>query len=238
MTTTNSPALITLKMLSVNGAPNIKDVQAALTPYGIVMQYEANNLVFDGNALVPAPVHIPAAAQPAPAPQVQAASPAKKGGRKPGAPTPKVTTTPKAKAATEEQDTAPKAITFEVGSDPEKIWHLIKQGPALTSTQIREKLALGSNIVNTTIYRLKKAGMIRPMSYNAPNGDTLYTSTEWDPKPVVESKNVIPLVSASTALPTPQGDVRELLEVLGESRGDDLDYGDEDEDEESAGDAF
>lgn len=236
MTTTNSPALITLKMLSVNGAPNIKDVQAVLAPYGIVMQYEANNLVFNGNALVPAPVHIPEAPQAAAAPTVQTASPAKKGGRKPGSPTPKVTTTPKAKAAPVEEDTAPKAITFEAGSDPERIWHLIKQGPALTSTQIREKLALGSNIVNTTIYRLKKAGMIRPMSHNAPNGDTLYTSTEWDPKPVVDTKNVIPLVSASSSLPTPQGDVRELLEALGESRGDEaLDYGD---DEDSAEDAF
>ena len=54
----------------------------------------------------------------------------------------------------------------------------------MTSTQIRETLGLGSNIVNTTVYRLKGAGMIRPMSYNAPNGDTLYTGTNSDTKPV------------------------------------------------------
>ena len=73
-------------------------------------------------------------------------------------------------------------IRFEQGSDAEKVWLLLRDGPALTSTQIRETLNLGSNIVNTTVYRLKGAGMIRPMSYNAPNGDTLYTGTNSDKK--------------------------------------------------------
>jgi len=228
--TTNTPCIISIKLLA-STAPNVKDVQAALSGFGTTLQYEAVNLVFDGNGLVPAPVAATPAA--APATPAQAAAPVKKGGRKPGAPTPKVTT--KAKPDTAVDTSAPKAITFEAGSDPERIWTLIRGGMSMTSTQIREKLGLGSNIVNTTIYRLKKAGMIRPMSHNAPNGDTLYTSTEWDPKPAVDTKNVIPLVSGTSSLPTPQGDVRELLEVLGESRGDE-DY--EDEDDNSLGDAF
>lgn len=235
MTTSNTPALITLKMLSVSGAPSIKDVQAVLAPYGIVMQYEANNLVFDGNGLVPAPIHIPEAPQTAAAAPTVAAAPTKKGGRKPGAHPVKVS--PKAKAAPS-TDSGPKAITFESGSDPEKIWQFIRTNVSMTSTQIREKLGLGSNIVNTTIYRLKKAGMVRAMSHTAPNGDTLYTSTEFDPKPLLTDATVIPLVSTKSSLPLPEGDVRELLEVLGESpRGDEV-YEGEGEDEDGIEDAF
>jgi len=184
--TTSTPTIITIKLLA-STAPNVKDVQAALTEFGTTLQYEAVNLVFNGTGLVPAPSPVPVK-QDAP---VQAAAPAKKGGRKPGAAPIKV----KAKA-TGDEETLPKVIhaespdgkviNFEEGSDPHKIWEFIRNNVAMTSTQIREKLGLGSNIVNTTIYRLKKAGMIRPMSYTAPNGDTLYTSTEFDPKSVAE----------------------------------------------------
>lgn len=191
--TTHTPTLITIKLLASASAPSIKDVQAALADFGIMLAYEANHLIFDGNSLVPAPVA--ASVVPAAAP-AQAAAPAKKGGRKPGSGPVKA----KAPKPAEElpnivhaESPDGKVINFEEGSDPHKIWTLIRTSPAMTSTQIREKLGLGSNIVNTTIYRLKKAGMVRPMSYNAPNGDTLYTSTEWDPKhekaePVEEPK--------------------------------------------------
>ena len=97
-----------------------------------------------------------------------------------------------------EQAAATKGISFTEGSDPEKIWQLIRSSAAMTSTQIREKTGLGSNIVNTTVYRLKNAGMIRPMSHNAPNGDTLYTSTEWDQKPS-ETSNRQPVENLSAA---------------------------------------
>ena len=75
----------------------------------------------------------------------------------------------------------------------------------MTSTQIREKLGLGSNIVNTTVYRLKKAGMVRPMSHSAPNGDTLYTSTEWD---------AVPFKVVQASVEEPEGDVRDLISAL------------------------
>lgn len=184
--TVNNPALITIKLLAVSGAPSVKDVTAALSQFGVVMQYEAANLVFDGNALVPAPAPVESAPTISPAP----ATKTKKGGIKPEKQHEVVRrvqaaqATKRAKEKREpKEDSEPKPINLAEGSNPERIFNLIRSGPALTSTQIREKLGLDSNVVNTTVYRLKGAGMIRPMSHNAPNGDTLYTSTEWDPKP-------------------------------------------------------
>lgn len=168
--TTHNPILITIKILA-HTPPFVKGITEDLSKYGSVMHYEATPLTLEGNSLVPAPVStagLPAAEKQDP----PKAAPKEK---------PKVKSTPKL-AVVEEAD-VPKTITFAAGSDPEKIWHLLRDGPAATSTQIREKLGLGSNIVNTTIYRLKKAGMVRPMSYNAPNGDTLYTGTNLDPVP-------------------------------------------------------
>ena len=223
--TTNTPTLITIKLLA-STAPSVKDVQAALAEFGTTLQYEAVNLVFNGTALVPAP-----AAEAPSAPPVAASAPkapAKKGGRKPGAL--KIEVTPEGKrkdTAPTATDTVGKPINFEEGSDPAKIWTLIRTSQAMTSTQIREKLGLGSNIVNTTIYRLKRAGMVRPMSYSAANGDTLYTSTEWDPTPVA----MPPLKTA------PEGDVRELLSALGEAAANEYTEN-PDEDDESDMDAF
>ena len=97
--------------------------------------------------------------------------------------------TPKAKVAEPKPKSSPalrpvgtKPIVFTEGSDAEKVWILLRDGPGVTSTQIREKTGLTSGIVNTTIYRLKNAGMIRPMSHTAINGDTLYTTTHLDAK--------------------------------------------------------
>ena len=183
--TINNPCLVTIKFLAVGGAPNVKDVTAALAEFGSVMQYEAANLVFDGNALVPAPapdVGLPAANSPAPT-----APKAKKGGIKPEKQKEvvrRVQAEQAMKRAKEKQQSGDaKPINLAEGSNPARIFEFIRSGAAVTSTQIREKLGLDSNVVNTTVYRLKGAGMIRPMSHNAPNGDTLYTSTEWDPKP-------------------------------------------------------
>ena len=184
--TLNNPSLITIKILAVGGAPSVKDVTAALSQFGSVMQYEAANLVFDGNGLVPAPapdVGLPASISPAPTVK------AKKGGIKPEKQhevVRKVQAAQATKRAKEKQeakdDGEPKPINLAEGSNPHKIFEFIRAKSSCTSTQIREGLGLDSNIVNTTVYRLKGAGMIRPMSYNAPNGDTLYTSTEYDPK--------------------------------------------------------
>ena len=191
--TTNTPCLVTIKLLAVSGAPVTKDVAAALAQFGTVMQYEAANLVFDGNALVPAPS--PVAAAPVNPPTPAAPKPkVKVGGIKPDKQREAIRNAQAAQAARRAKDkreetTEPKPINLAEGSNPERIFNLIRSGPALTSTQIRETLSLDSNVVNTTVYRLKHAGMIRPMSHNAPNGDTLYTSTEWDPKPAVEVTN-------------------------------------------------
>lgn len=178
-----SPNIISIKIFSA-GPVKVTPQQLAelLAPIGTLVDMTATSMVFDGTALVPAPADTVTITPPpstAPTAPITKAATGTKGGKKAAA---KVASPkqPKEKAA----DEAPKTITFTPGSDPEKIWHLIRSGTALTSTQIREKLSLGSNIVNTTVYRLKNAGMIRPMSYNAPNGDTLYTSTEWDPTPV------------------------------------------------------
>jgi hypothetical protein len=173
--------------------------------------------------------------KPAPAaaaPQAQA----KKGGRKPGAAVPpQVAQARTRREQTQSDSDEQKVIHFEEGSDPHKIWEFIRGNMAMTSTQIREKLNLGSNIVNTTIYRLKKAGMIRPMSHTAPNGDTLYTSTEFDAKPVEASipKVVVPFSAAPKE--KPEGDVRDLLAALGEIDANEFT---QDPDEDSVGDAF
>ena len=197
--TTSTPTLITIKILA-STAPNVKDVQAALAQFGTTLQYEAVGLVFNGTGLVPSSVAVPAASE---APQ--AVPSVKKGGRKPGAPKIEVTGEGKRKAQEATTEGSGKPISFEAGSDPAKIWALIRSGRSMTSTQIREKLGLGSNIVNTTVYRLKKAGMVRPMSHSAPNGDTLYTSTEWD---------AVPFKVVQASVEEPEGDVRDLISAL------------------------
>lgn len=183
--TVNNPALITIKMLAVGGAPSVKDVTAALSQFGVVMQYEAANLVFDGNALVPAPSPVDTTPPISPA---LTETKAKKGGIKPEKHKEVVRRVQAAQAVKRAKDKADEAsgdakpINLTEGSNPARIFEFIRAKSSCTSTQIREGLGLDSNVVNTTVYRLKGAGMIRPMSYNAPNGDTLYTSTEWDPK--------------------------------------------------------
>jgi ribosomal protein S25 len=182
--TTKTPTILTIKILA-STAPSVKEVEAALAQFGSMLQYEAVNLVFDGSSLVPAPAPtVPATTPVVPETKV------KRGGIKPEKHRDAVRKAQVSQAAKRAQDKRnagePKPINLEEGSNPERIFSLIRSGPAVTSTQIREKLGLDSNIVNTTVYRLKNAGMIRPMSYNAPNGDTLYTSTEFDPKPTTE----------------------------------------------------
>ena len=155
----NRPHLLTVKIFSTGDLPTPEALEALFgdSNYNLsLLSVDAMPMRFDGNGLVP--VKAP------PAPKEQ-----------PVAETPKSSPVPKGKKPSKE-------IRFEPGSDAEKVWLLLKDGPALTSTQIREQLNLGSNIVNTTVYRLKNAGMIRPMSYNASNGDTLYTSTAHDSK--------------------------------------------------------
>ena len=163
MSSTFTPYILTIKVFgsgTVSATP--KQISELLSAIGTVVDVTSTPMTFDGDKLVPATP--PAVVRAAAAPSAPAA-------KKAALPAPKVK-----KSGTE--------IRFEQGSDAEKVWFLLRDGPALTSTQIRETLGLGSNIVNTTVYRLKGAGMIRPMSYNAPNGDTLYTGTNSDTKPV------------------------------------------------------
>ena len=185
MKTTFTPHILTIKVFS-SGPIGVtpKQLTELLASVGPIVDITATPMTFDGDKLVPtvaapieeaspaAPVRVKAKAQTkdkaSPARSAQAAQAA-------------------ARSAASKKVTKP--ITFTEGSDPEKIWHMIRNSVSMSSTQIREKLNLNSSIVNTTIYRLKGAGMIRPMSHNAPNGDTLYTSTEWDvpAKPEVDN---------------------------------------------------
>lgn len=156
----NKPHIITIKVFATGTLPTNDQLEALFghqTDFNLaLLAVETMPMKFDGNGLVPIK-------SPPPPKEEPAAEPKK------SSPAPKVAA-PK------------KVIHFEPGSDAEKIWLLLRDGAALTSTQVREKLGLASGIVNTTIYRLKGAGMIRPMSYNAPNGDTLYTTTHLDAK--------------------------------------------------------
>ena len=154
----NKPHIITIKAFIIGEPPTSETIDALLGNYSMwLLSMEATPMEFDGTGLVP----VKAPAEPPKAKIVE--------------PKVKSSPVPKGKKGGIE-------IRFEQGSDAEKVWLLLRDGPALTSTQIRETLNLGSNIVNTTVYRLKGAGMIRPMSYNAPNGDTLYTGTNSDKK--------------------------------------------------------
>jgi len=163
----NKPHIITIKAFLVGEPPTAETIDALLCNHSMsLLSMEATPMEFDGNGLVP----VKASAELTKAKVVEPK--AKPVEAKAKAPQP-----PKGKKVGIE-------IRFEQGSDAEKVWLLLRDGPALTSTQIRETLGLGSNIVNTTVYRLKGAGMIRPMSYNAPNGDTLYTGTNSDTKAV------------------------------------------------------
>ena len=155
----NKPHILTIKIFSTGDLPTHESLDALFTDsvYNLsLLSVEAVPMRFDGNGLVP--VETPPTVRPEPIAAKTKSSPA-----------------PKVKG-----DKTPKEIKFEPGSDAEKVWRLIDTGPARTSTQIREVLGLGSNIVNTTIYRLKKAGMIRPMSHKAINGSELYTPTRLD----------------------------------------------------------
>lgn len=167
--TTNVPSLITIKLLSSIPAPNIKEVQNALANFGVVLQYEASNLMFDGNSLVPTPAEQAVAAEPS-----KRREDARKAAAAQGI------SRAKQKREAAEKTTGP--IKFEPGSGPDKVWQAIRNNGSLTSTEVREKTGLNSNIVNTTIYRLKQAGMIRKMEGHM-SPDSRYTSTEWDKQP-------------------------------------------------------
>ena len=174
-----TPNVLTINIL-VTGAmkQTPQELTDLLSPLGAILNVSSTPMVFDGTALVPAPAEAPAA--------VEAISPAPKPNKEKAR---KAQAAQATKRAKDNKADEPKPITLAEGSNPERIYSLIRSGPALTSTQIREKLKLDSNVVNTTVYRLKGAGMIRPMSHNAPNGDTLYTSTEWDAKTAAEVTN-------------------------------------------------
>lgn len=155
----NRPHIVTIKLFATGDLPTLEALNAMFedSPYSLsLLSMDTMPMKFDGHGLVP--IKAPPAAKEEPAPKAPKSSPA-----------------PKVRSPR-------KPIHFEPGSATEKIWLMIDGGPAVTSTQIRERLDLSSAIVNTTLYRLKNAGMIRPMSHDAPNGDTLYTSTRHDKK--------------------------------------------------------
>jgi hypothetical protein len=155
----NRPHILTIKLFATGDLPTLEMLNAMLedSPHNLsLLSMDAMPMKFDGHGLVP--IKAP------PAPKEEPAAKAPK-----SSPAPKV-------------PSSRKPIHFEPGSATEKIWLMIDGGPAVTSTQVREKLNISSAIVNTTLYRLKNAGMIRPMSHTATNGDTLYTSTRHDKK--------------------------------------------------------
>ena len=170
MSPTFTPHILTIKIFSTGPAKaSTKDLADHMMQFGTLVDVSVTPMKFDGMSLVPdAP---PAAAAP-----VENA-PAKKVVTKAAPTTAKA---PKAKKDAKEPTTGPKVISFAPGSDPERIWHLIQNSYGITSSQIREQLELGSNIVNTTIYRLKNAGMAKVLDAPGASGDMQYTSTEWE----------------------------------------------------------
>jgi hypothetical protein len=155
----NKPHIITIKLFTTGNLPTNAELEAMLSQQCFnfsLLSVELAPMRFDGIGLVPVR---------APTPTVEtkpkAAPPAPK---KPSSPAPK-----------------PRAVNFVSGSDADRIWQLIRNNDGITSTELREQLELGSGPVNTTIYRLRKADMIRSSGIGK-YGDK-YVSREWDTKP-------------------------------------------------------
>ena len=172
-----TPHILTIKIFSAGPAKaTAKEIADHMMQFGTLVDVSVTPMRFDGMSLVPDET-------PADAPSVESAPP-KKVAPKTVAPVAKA---PKGKKAAKEVN-GPKLISFAPGSDPERIWHLIQNSYGITSSQIREQLELGSNIVNTTIYRLKNAGMAKVLDAPGASGDMQYASTEWEQEREVEEE--------------------------------------------------
>ena len=179
-----TPHILTIKIFSAGPAKaTAKEIADHMMQFGTLVDVSVTPMKFDGMSLVPD-------AAPATAAPVESA-PAKKVVTKAAPTTAKA---PKAKKDAKEPTTGPKVISFAPGSDPERIWHLIQNSYGITSSQIREQLELGSNIVNTTIYRLKNAGMAKVLDVPGAGGDMQYTSTEWEQEREVEEEEPVTTV--------------------------------------------
>jgi len=180
MSPTFTPHILTIKIFSAGPAKaSTKDLADHMMQFGTLVDVSVTPMKFDGMSLVPdvAPVAAPKAE----------ATAAKVEVRKAPAASPKA---PKGKKEAKPVG-GPKVIAFAAGSDPERIWHLIQNSYGITSSQIREQLELGSNIVNTTIYRLKNAGMAKVLDAPGAGGDMQYASTEWDQTREVEADETV-----------------------------------------------
>jgi len=180
MNPTFTPHIMTIKIFSA-GPVNAtsKELAESVARLGTLVDVSVTPMKFDGMSLVPdvAPVAAPKAE----------ATAAKVEVRKAPVASPKA---PKGKKEAKPVD-GPKVIAFAAGSDPERIWHLIQNSYGITSSQIREQLELGSNIVNTTIYRLKNAGMAKVLDAPGAGGDMQYASTEWEQEREVEAEETV-----------------------------------------------
>lgn len=205
MSPTFTPHILTIKIFSAGPAKaSTQDIADHMMQFGTLVDVSVTPMKFDGMSLVPAAA--PAAAAP-----IESA-PAKKIVTKAAPITAKA---PKAKKDAKEPTTGPKVISFAPGSDPERIWHLIQNSYGITSSQIREQLELGSNIVNTTIYRLKNAGMAKVLDAPGASGDMQYTSTEWEQEREVEEEEPV-----TTAKPE-HLDINAAMSEFAKGLGDD-----------------
>ena len=200
-----TPHILTIKIFSAGPAKaTAKELADHMMQFGTLVDVSVTPMKFDGMSLVPD-------GTPADAPPVESAPPKKVAPK--AAPT--TAKAPKAKKDAKEPTTGPKVISFAPGSDPERIWHLIQNSYGITSSQIREQLELGSNIVNTTIYRLKNAGMAKVLDAPGASGDMQYTSTEWEQAREVEEEEPV-----TTAKPE-HLDINAAMSEFAKGLGDD-----------------
>jgi len=167
----NKPHIITIKLFTTGNLPTNAEIETLLSAEKFnfsLLSVDLSPMRFDGVGLVPVRTVVPAhsIAQTAPDALTKPSSPAPKKG-------------------------APKLreLRFVSGSDADRVWQLIRNNDGLTSSELREQLELASGPVNTTIYRLKKAMLIR-IKGSGKYGDK-YVSTEWDVPPETDSDNDI-----------------------------------------------
>ena len=163
----NKPHIITIKLFTTGNLPTNAELEAMLSQQCFnfsLLSVDLSPMRFDGVGLVPVRTVVPAhsIAKTTPAVLVVPSSPAPD------------------KAAPKRRE-----LRFVSGSDADRVWQLIRNNDGLTSSELREQLELASGPVNTTIYRLKKALLIR-IKGSGKYGDK-YVSTEWDAPPETDS---------------------------------------------------
>ena len=163
----NKPHIITIKLFTTGNLPTNAELEAMLSQQCFsfsLLSVELSPMRFDGVGLVPVRTVVPphSIAKTAAHALVVPSSPALD------------------KAAPKRRE-----LRFVSGSDADRVWQLIRNNDGITSSELREQLELESGPVNTTIYRLKKAMLIR-IKGSGKYGDK-YVSTEWDVPPETDN---------------------------------------------------